>query len=339
MAVNDSRKPKTLPVLCAAEIKQQLAEDRWLIRDLWSHQAVGIVGGCPKSAKTWFGLDMATSVASGTPCLGRFPVENRGRALVYLAEDSLPLVRARIESICSHRSLDIKKLDLHVIASTSLRLDLHGDQQRLQATIERLRPRVLLLDPLVRLHRLDEDRASDISGLLGYLRELQRAHDLAVVLVHHAGKKHYANPGQAVRGSSDLHAWSDSAAYLVRKNEHLTLTIEHRSAPSPGPYTLHLTSRPEGSATHLEVISEPPPPDRPAPSLADSVLELLCRSDKPLYRSDIRSRLRVNNHRLGEALEDLERKGAARRTPNGWEPTQPLNTSPQDNPGQLHLHC
>lgn len=342
MAVTPSTQTDTLPVVRAADIQQQPAHQRWLVRDLWSHLAVGIVGGQPKSAKTWFGLDLAVSVASGTDCLGRFPVECPGTALAYLAEDSLVETRARIEALCLSRNLDIQDLDLSLIAAPTVRIDILDHQRRLEATIKALNPRLLLLDPLVRLHRLDEDRASDISGILGYLREMQRTFDLAVVLVHHAGKKHRANPGQALRGSSDLHAWADSAAYLSRKNGKLSLIIEHRSAPTPGAFTLELVSRPDGSATHLEVVGEPPVSDSPQSSLTDMVMKLLEQAGAPLYRGDIRKCLKVNNQRLGQALGDLERSGAARRTPKGWEHTtnSTINHDAQDaGPTQLQLLC
>jgi len=35
-----------------------------------------------------------------------------------------------------------------------------------------LRPRLLLLDPLVRLHSLDENHAGEVAGLLAYFRSL-----------------------------------------------------------------------------------------------------------------------------------------------------------------------
>ncbi|MBM4345172.1 MAG: AAA family ATPase [Deltaproteobacteria bacterium] len=97
-------------------------------------------------------------------------------------------------------------------AAGVLRLDPQTDQRRLAQAVQRYRPRLLLLDPLVRLHRLDENSASEISGLLGYLRHLQRWGNVAVVLVHHASKKLRAQPGQGLRGSSDLHAFGDSNA-------------------------------------------------------------------------------------------------------------------------------
>jgi len=330
--MKESEKSEALPVLLAADIQPQPPGQSWLIENLWCHQAVGIVGGSPKSAKTWFGLDMAVSIASGTPCLGRFPVDNPGRTLVYLAEDSLPDVRERIESLCAQRNLKIDNLNLHVISSPSFRLDLQQDRSRLQATLARLRPRMLLLDPLVRLHRLDENSSADISGLLGYLRELQRTFGLAVVLVHHASKRHHAHPGQALRGSSDLHAWSDSAAYLARKKGQISLIVEHRAAASPGPFVLQLSN--SGNNTHLKIVSKHPDENRSQPSLAQNIMVVLQRSDKPLYRSELRSLLRVNNQRLGQALDALEKTGTARRTADGWVRARPNTT---DTKTQLQL--
>jgi hypothetical protein len=63
----------------------------------------------------------------------------------------------------------------------------------------------------VRLHRLDENSASSVSGLLSNLTELQQDHDLAIILVHHTTKHRGKNPsGQDFRGSSDFYAWGGS---------------------------------------------------------------------------------------------------------------------------------
>ena len=143
MAVN----LESLPVQRAAELAVQPPEQTWLIQDLWGQNAVGIIGGAPKCCKSWLGLDMALSVASATPCLGRFRVPTQGPALVFLAEDSLAAVRARLEGLCAHRHLDIRALNLYVITAPSLRLDHGPDRQLLEAMLARLNPRILLLDP------------------------------------------------------------------------------------------------------------------------------------------------------------------------------------------------
>lgn len=311
----------TLPYVQAAQLDASPPEARWLIRHLWTRAGVGIIGGQPKLGKSWLGLDMAVSVVSGTPCLGHFPVEQTGPALVYLAEDPLGDVRSRLDALCAHRHLDLRRLDLQVVTAPVLRLDQDQDQKRLSATIEALKPRLVVLDPLVRMHRLDENAAADMAGLLGTLRELQRRYDVAIALVHHASKKNRKRPGQALRGSSDLHAFVDSLAYLARERDALRLHLEHRSAPSPDPFEVRLV---QGDATHLELVA-PPIIDRPVTPLQDRVMERLTDANRPLMRKDLRELLRVNNHRLGEALAHLERQGRVERCDKGWS----LSTEPQ----------
>jgi hypothetical protein len=315
----------TLPVVRAAELEVRDPAQQWLVRSLWSRAAVGIVGGAPKSCKSFLGLDLATSVASGTPCLDRFIVDAPGPALIYLAEDALPCVRARVDALCQHRRLDIRGLDLHVVTAPSLRLDLDDDQLRLRATLDRLRPRLLLLDPLVRLHRGDENSARDIAALLGFLRDLQRTFDVAIVLVHHASKRYRTLPGQGLRGSGDLHAFGDSNIYLARHDDVLKLSVEHRAAIAPDPLVLKLVSAKDGSSTHLQVQDgrRNEAGQRIDRALPDVVLGHLQEAGAPQTRTAIRRHLRLNNQRLGEALEYLERQGLATRGGLGWSATAP----------------
>ena len=77
-----------LPICRTNELDIQQPENIWLIESIWTACAVGVIGGAPKCCKSWFGLDMAVSVATGTPLLGRFAVRQPGPVLVFLAEDS-----------------------------------------------------------------------------------------------------------------------------------------------------------------------------------------------------------------------------------------------------------
>ena len=112
-----------------------------------------------------------------------------------------------------------------------MRLDHHSDRQRLEHTVQRIRPRLVLLDPLVRLHGVDENAVAEIAPILGFLRDLQRRFGTAVLLVHHSRKSGASRPGQALRGSSELHAWGDSNLYLRRRDNQIVMTVEHRAAP------------------------------------------------------------------------------------------------------------
>ena len=74
-----------------AEIPCEDQPQRWLVEQLWGDSSVGLIGGAPKCSKTWLGLDLALSVATGTACLGKYAVPQPGPVLVYLAEDALPV--------------------------------------------------------------------------------------------------------------------------------------------------------------------------------------------------------------------------------------------------------
>ena len=314
--MNPQSPAATLPTARVADLDDAPTDAAWLIDSLWSDEAVGFIGGAPKCCKSWLGLDMAVSVASSTPCLGRFHVARPGPALVYLAEDSLTNVRARIAALCRQRHLRLADLDLFVVTAPSLRLDLDEDHARLDATLRAIRPRFLLLDPLVRMHRIDENSSADISRLLGRLRHIQREHHLAIAIVHHMSKRSRAQLGQALRGSTDLHAFSDSAAYLVRKRDRIQLTLEHRSAAAPEPFELELAG--VDDAPHLRCVDASVDVPASPSSLDERVRAALAVADVPLTRAALRLTLRVNNQRLGDALERLAARALVDRTPDGW---------------------
>jgi RecA-family ATPase len=135
-------------------------------------------------------------------------------------------------------------LDVQVITAPTVRLDLEADRRSLDDTVAELQPRLLVLDPFVRLHRIDENASGEVAPLLAFLRELQRRHGIAVIVVHHAKKgAGHVRAGQALRGSSEFHAWGDSNLYLRRNRDSrdgsdITLTVEHRAAPAMPSVTL-----------------------------------------------------------------------------------------------------
>jgi hypothetical protein len=141
--------------------------------------------------------------------------------------------------------------------------------------------------------------------------------DLSVMLVHHTRKNAPGGVagGQALRGSSDLHAFGDSNLYLRRTQDRLLLSSEHRAAPASPPVYLQLVAT-NAETTHLEVVALPDG-QRPR-ELPEQVLELLLPG-QTLTRTKLRDALGVKNERLGAILETLEGAGRIRRTPGGWQ--------------------
>ena len=306
-----------LPVEPAHRLAERAEEQRWLVTGLWSEQAVGIIGGEPKCCKSFLALDLAVSVAAGTPCLRRFAVARPGRVLLYAAEDALHIVRQRLEGICAAAGLLLADLDVQVITAPTVRLDLAADRSNLDETIAKLAPRLLVLDPFVLMHRIDENASGEVAPLLAYLRELQRRHALAVVLVHHAKKgAGHVRAGQALRGSSEFHAWGDSNLYLRRNGEELTLTVEHRAAPAMPTVTIELAQRADALA--LEVVDRHAPQAPAQSSVDERIIAALADVDHPLPFPELRAVCRVRTATLYERLAALSAAGRLSRSDQGY---------------------
>jgi len=292
------------PLRRAAELDADPQPERWLIESLWADEAVGIVGGEPKCCKSFLALDMAVPVASGRACLRRFDVREKGPVLLYAAEDPLHVVRSRLEGIALAAGADFESLDVHVITVPKLRLDLDEHTERLGATVEQLRPKLLVLDPFVRLHRIDENAASEVAPVLDGLRALERRFQVAVVLVHHSRKgAASARGGQALRGSSELHAWGDSNLYLRRRGDQLLLRAEHRAAASfDGDLSLELQGEEGSLALHVTDESSAP---SPATAPEERVLDVLRDAQGAMSTRLIRERCRMRTATVVDVLERL----------------------------------
>jgi hypothetical protein len=296
---------------------------RWLVEGLWSEQAVGILGGEPKCCKSWLALDLAVSVASGAPCLRRFPVRQTGRVLLFPAEDSLAIVRQRLQGICAAAGVGFEALAVDVITAPVLRLDTEADRRRLAATVEALRPVLLILDPMIRLHRVDENDASQIALLLSFLRELQRRFHVGVVLVHHARKdSNGSRPGQALRGSSELHGWGDVNLYVRRRGPKLTLTTEHRAAPSQDDIPLELVA--VGDALALSAATNATTAAAPVELSPEQRVRLaLEQLGGPTSAQRLREICGMRTASVGESLATLIEKGLVVRDGRGYRLSRP----------------
>jgi hypothetical protein len=306
-----------LPVEPAYRLAERSEEHRWLVTGLWSEQAVGIVGGEPKCCKSFLALDLAVAVAAGVPCLRRFAVPRAGRVLLFAAEDALHIVRRRLEGISAAAGVALVNLDIQVITAPTVRLDLDADRRNLAETVARLQPRLLILDPFVRLHRIDENASGEVAPLLAYLRELQRRHDVTVLVVHHAKKGGGGvRAGQALRGSSEFHAWGDSNLYLRRDGDDLSLSVEHRAAASMTPIAIELAQC--GTALALEVVDRRDPATPPPSSLDERITATLAGADAALPFAELRACCRVRATTLYERLAVLADTGRVVKTDDGY---------------------
>ena len=234
--------------------------------------------------------------------------------------------------------VDFQSLPVEVITAPTLRLDAPKDRERLTYTVQALQPRLLILDPLIRLHRVDENDASQIAGLLSYLRLLQRTFQVAVLVPHHARKDaNSTRPGQALRGSSELHRLGDSNLYMRRRGAQLTLSTEHRAAASQDHIPIQLTQA--GSALALSVAAEDSAVPEPGsePSALQRVQQILAGLEQPVTVQQLRKLCGLRTTTVCSCLAQLAQTGVVTHDSRGYQlnppsPSPAVSLSPPIDP-------
>ena len=273
------------------------------------------------------------------PCWGSSPCQRWARSSVFPAEDDPRAVRDRIQGLAAARGRDLKDLPLHLITENVLHLDDDDNRRGLTRLLKDVRPALVVLDPLVRLHTGAESHAGHMAELLGFLRGLQRQFGCSILVTHHVSKKRGAKGsqmGQALRGSGELHAWGDSNLYLSKTSGGLVqVEVEHRSAASPEPLHFALVVKDEGTQLELREggrprkrmtflrqtvglgarlarVSRRAHPAEPQLPLRERILRTVELSPYPMSQVALRKQLRVRNQALDSGSSRTRRRRTAR---------------------------
>lgn len=227
-----------LPTLTAREIDalEWPASTDWLVERWWAYEACGFLAAYEKSSKTVIALGMALSVATGSPWLWRWRV-TKGPVVFVAEEDHKRRVQKRLRKVGRALGLDWRTDDLHIAAQEGCNLRDDRGRGRLAATVRRVRPVWLIVDPWRRVTPgMDENDSREVSELLAWLRALQVECQCAVTVLDHMrkpaqGGQDSARASHKIRGSGDKGAWYDSFLTVVRKDETThVIGAQHRDA-------------------------------------------------------------------------------------------------------------
>ena len=118
---------------------------------------------------------------------------------------------------------------------TGLRLDEPARVAALGATVADRHPVLVILDPLILLHSLDENRPSDMARVMRPVVELAARAEVCVLVVHHTNKpqadRRPARIAQRFRGASTFAGATDANIVLDRDGDRtVRLRAEFRDA-------------------------------------------------------------------------------------------------------------
>lgn len=232
----------------------------WLIDDSWVDKSVGFISGRSKSYKTWMALDLALSIVSGAPFLGRYDTRRTGPVLLIQEEDPSSVLQERLRLIGKAKDMlpqakitgaigeEVVRLSypdfpLHIINLQGFNLGSDEKVAQVRRLIAEVNPVMVILDPLiVMLGNVDENRATEVATLLQVVKMWREEFGCSVVIVHHWNKAKTEDGerfAQHMYGSFAFHAWLESALHVMpvieEEQERIDTVIvekEFKAAPS-----------------------------------------------------------------------------------------------------------
>lgn len=203
----------------------------WLVDKIWPDGAVGFIAGSPKSYKSWAGLDLALSVATGTPFLGVYKV--RQNMVIYIQEeDGDTEVEDRVHKVFAGKPPEIHpwgwmeyiaggdgpekgpaasrlvwhpyESELFMRVMVRKGLDLTDDvwQGLLAEMCEEYEPGLIVIDTLgTSAGDIDIDKSREVNKALKPLKVLSGEYGSAVAIVHHFNKMGGSGGGGGNGGS------------------------------------------------------------------------------------------------------------------------------------------
>lgn len=230
--------------------RSRIPRPQWLVKNIWTRGGLGFIAGAPKSYKSWMGIDLAISVATGLPFLNQpeFHVPNPAPVLYLQEEDDVSLVLDRFQKILESKDPQLhwngyienetgdnneitrlvwyppkKEIPIALQIQNGFIASDPGWQDWLDNVLEEGKFGLVIIDTLgTTAGDLDTDRSQDLlTKMLRPLRIIARKHKAAICMIHHNKKNTTpgGRAGQDMLGGTALHAWVECALYARSKSE------------------------------------------------------------------------------------------------------------------------
>lgn len=172
----------------------------WIIERMLMRRAVTVIGAAGSAGKSTVSLALAASLIAGQEFAGH-KVLHRCRVMVYNGEDDITEQSRRLWANCATYKLDYERVkrDIMLMSARELKLSLvtreGGRAVRNDTLINQLiekaiasRADVLILDPLIKVHQVDESDNVHMDTVMEVLTDIAHLANVSVLVLHHTVK-------------------------------------------------------------------------------------------------------------------------------------------------------
>ena len=234
----------------------------WTVQDLIPDKSIGAIYGERESLKSFLALDLALSIATGTPFNG---AATRQGSVLYFAPEGSTGIGIRRDAWKAQNGWENKFVPFYSRGG-SFSFTSQKDRDYLAdllAFAHDFAPRLVIFDTLGQsLGDADENSASDINKIARFLNDLKLSHDCSFLWVDHSGHE-----SKRARGSSAKGGALDFEYFVKRKGDQIEVTnTKMKDGPRSKPFTMEAT--PSHGSLVLKHVA-------PNPSHADLLLAII----------------------------------------------------------------
>ncbi len=335
---DDDELPDDLDALFPLRVefmRTPLPPPAWLIADWFPVGTQGIISAESGTYKSWLALDLAISVASGTPFLGQFPVLDPG-GVTFIQEENAPNdVQGRVARIEKARGIstgvgDPVDYPLRIANIAGFDLTNPDHRDRIERIATRSEQRLIILDPFyMMLGDADENSGRDIRPVITWAKGFTGRHPrTGLWIVHHTNKASVnARAALNMRGHSSLSNWAGNTVSLSILDPRLmTLQVERRfrSFAQPPLASIHFGIGGEANPDRYEVLIDRlhETTRQTRDKTTETTLIMRHLVDLPQPRTgasvdDLRAALNISDEGINRAIGILITKGEIKQVSDG----------------------
>lgn len=219
----------------------------FLVEDLWPVQSLGFIASEPKKGKTWLGLSLAISIASGSTFLGQFAVSKTRRVLYLALEGQRIALNDRVGALARGLGIEPESLDDLIMSYRPRGIDLADPiwAAELAAVANENNVELVIVDVLRNAARIKENDASEFAHFRILLEDTLRVSSVA--LLHHFTKlseiSKERTPAERMSGSGAMFGALDVGMFITGSEENarrLKISFDGRDIAMPDPISVYL---------------------------------------------------------------------------------------------------
>lgn len=304
-------------------------EEKWVVDGWLPEKTILFMVAAPESYKTWMLLDLAISVATGTPFLGMYKVMEPAPVLVIQQEDFHGTVAERISVICHGKSITgvtagdgddftVKipsKIPVHFHPDRRLKFDDIAVMDKLEEMIAENGIKLVLIDPLYSATTTDDYMTKAVNDMWR-IKEIRDRYGCTFVIAHHTKKSREIGSSnrEDLWGSQFLNAFLETG-WQIRTTETLgTILVRRHFKSSQGADEAFLAFDINTSTYpfHYRITQA----EKPGTSKADVIVDLLTEQGE-LSITEISQHLKNHHSTISKQVKALIDDKVLAKNPDG----------------------